>query len=160
MKVTGTKNLANILTPIMQGIFVIGIVLFIFLPLLIHYLVTIWKVDLECLKIPSLLVFYPTGLCVLVIVYQLIGLFRSLKEDNPFTVKTVKRLRNCWIASTIIAMIYGIVFIATVFTKNIPFIVFSSIITGVFVVVAMAMYLLAGLFEKANQYKEENELTI
>ena len=160
MKVTGKKSLGSFIKIVIQFVFIIGIILLITLPSVTNYLIKIWNLDMRGFKLPTALLFYITGTLVLKIIYNFIGLFDSLKQNNPFTMYTVERLKNSAILSIIIFSIYLLPIAYSAFIKNVMEMIFFFIIGGIFFVLAIALYILAELFKQAVQYKEENELTI
>ena len=82
MKILGENGLGKILKVFLQTCFIGGIILLI-----------IWPFQLKLFGLePNAvgLVIYPNGIAMLVIVYQFIGLFDSLKNNNPFCIENVK----------------------------------------------------------------------
>lgn len=154
MKIMGENGVGSILKLILQISFVIGIIFLVILPLslpLIGEYYTEFVIEL-----------YPNGICFLIIVKQFIGLFDSLKKNNPFCDNTVKRLKTSGIASTLIAIILAVIIIYEMFfAKGTPlFIVITCCLCILFTGVSIAFYILSELFRQAVQYKKENELTI
>lgn len=155
MKIFGKYGLGNILKIVLQLSFVFGILILIIFPMIIAHT----NISLN----PNVILFYPNAICLLLIIYQFIGLFNSLKENNPFCVNTVKRLKRsqniCAIAS--LFWIFDFVF-ETFIVKNTSVLVIIVLIFMciLFIGVTIALYLLAELFKKAMEYKNENELTI
>lgn len=154
MKIMGENGVGSILKFILQICFVIGIIILVVLPFsipLIGDYFTEFVIEL-----------YPNGICFLIIVKQFIGLFDSLKNNNPFCDNTVKRLKTSGIASTAISILLaGIVLYEMFLAKGTPlFIVITCCLCVLFIGVSIAFYILAELFKQAIQYKKENELTI
>ena len=154
MKVMGEKGIGSILKLILQIGFVIGIVVLVLLPFSI---MIIGKEFIE-----FIIELYPNGICFLVIVKQFIGLFDSLKENNPFCDNTVKKLKTAGNASVLISTILAIIVVYEIFIAKgtIIFIVITSLLCVLFIGVSLALYILAELFKQAVNYKQENELTI
>lgn len=154
MKIMGENGVGSILKLILQICFVMGIIFLVVLPLslpLIGEYFTEFVIEL-----------YPNAICFLVIVKQFIGLFDSLKKNNPFCDNTVKRLKISGIASTVVSILLAVIILYEMFiAKGTPlFIVITCCLCVLFIGVSIAFYILAELFRQAIQYKKENELTI
>ena len=143
MKVTGKKSLSTLIEICLKIIFVVGILIYITLPLLLNWYIDIFN--------PILL--YASGIPALIIVYKFIKIFKTLRLDNPFTLENVRHLNVISICSLIIAIEYaiGIFFIVSIF---------EVILIAVFIIIWLGAYILAELLRKAVEYKEENDLTI
>lgn len=155
MKITGEKGLGRILKVFLQSCFYGGIALLI-----------IWPIQLKIFGLrPNAItwVIYPNGIALLAIVYQFIGLFNSLKENNPFCMENVKRIKYAGIASLvetilwIIDLSYQIILVKSIEPFFIAVLLFLIIL---FLGVSIALYILSELFKQATEYKTENELTI
>ena len=155
MKILGEKGLGRILKEFLQICFYGGIVLLILLPFLLK------TAGLQ-LNVTTAVI-YPNGIALLVIVYQFIGLFDSLKNNNPFCLENVKRLKNAGIASAIEAVFWVLDLVyELVFAQN-PEPLFVLVLIFLFILfigVAIALYILAELIRQGTEYKVENELTI
>lgn len=151
MKVTGKNSISSIIKICLQTIFILGIIIIVFLPLVLKQYMLYINPGLE--YYPSLILLYVSGIPAIILVYQFIKLFKSLKEDNPFIQNNVKALTIASICSLIIAIEYivGMFIILSVF---------AIIITGVFAIAWLGLYILSELLKKAIDYKEENDLTI
>ena len=155
MKILGEKGIGKILKEFLQICFYGGIILLILLPFLLQ------GVGLHLNA--TAVVIYPNGIALLVIVYQFIGLFDSLKNDNPFCIENVKRLKHAGIASLVEAILWAIDLIyQLILAKSIEplFILVLIFLVILFVGVAIALYILAELIRQGTEYKVENELTI
>lgn len=155
MKITGEKGLGRILKVFLQACFWGGIGLLIIWP----FQLKIFGLELN----PIAGVIYPNGIALLVIVYQFIGLFDSLKNNNPFCIENVTKMKYAGIASLIEAVLWGMDLIYGIFiAKNIaPLIILVlAFLFILFIGVAIALYMLSELFKQATEYKTENELTI
>ena len=155
MYLLGENGLGKILKVFLQTCFFGGILLLI-----------IWPFQLKLLGLKPnavALVIYPNGIALLVIVYQFIGLFDSLKNNNPFCIENVKRMKYAGIASLIEAVLWGLDLVyEVVLAKTIEplFITVLGFLFILFTGVAIALYILSELFKQATEYKKENELTI
>ena len=155
MKILGENGLGKILKVFLQTCFFGGILLLI-----------IWPFQLKLFGIePNAigLVIYPNGIALLAIVYQFIGLFDSLKNNNPFCVENVKRMKTAGIASLVEAILWGLDLIYEVILAKVTEPLFIAVLIFLFILfigVAIALYILSELFKQATEYKKENELTI
>ena len=155
MKILGEKGLGKILKEFLQKCFYGGIVLLTILPFLLK------TAGLQLNATAAII--YPNGIALLVIVYQFIGLFDSLKNTNPFCMENVKRLKFAGIASIVEAALWALDLIyELVLVKNFdPLIILVLVFLFIlFIGVAIALYILAELIRQGTEYKVENELTI
>lgn len=151
MKIIGKKSLSTVIKIGLQIVLIVGILVIIGLPFLLHLYVT-W-INPYLSYYPALILLYVSGIPALIIVKQFIAIFETLKEENPFNHQNVTYLKRVSICSFIIAIEY---LIGLFVTKSI----FSLVMIGVFVIAWLGIYILAELLKQAIQYKEENELTI
>lgn len=147
MKVFGKKGLGNTLKIFLEIVFICIIIFMVVTPFIST----------------KIFLFYPNIICLLIIIYEFIGLFNSLKEDNPFCENTVKILKYASITSGVCSVVWLLQFVyEMVLVKYTD--VFSIIILAfmfiLFAGVSIALYLEKELFSKAKTYKEENDLTI
>lgn len=151
MKVTGKKSLSTFIEICLKIIFVVGILIYITLPLLLNWYIDIFNPILNYTA--ALIILYASGIPALIIVYKFIKIFKTLRLDNPFTLENVRHLNVISICSLIIAIEYaiGIFFIVSIF---------EVILIAVFIIIWLGAYILAELLRKAVEYKEENDLTI
>ena len=151
MKVTGKDSMSNFIKFALQLIFVTGVVIIAFLPILLNLYNE--YINPTIIIIPTLILLYCSGLTALVIIFKFIQIFNTLKDNTPFIMKNVTNLKTCSVCSLIIAIEYtiGIFFVNSIF---------SLVIIGVFVIAFLGLYILSELLKQAINYKEENELTI
>lgn len=154
MEILGKKGLGNFLKTILQIVFVIGILILIIFPIILRNV----YMNIN----PNIVIFYPNAICLLLIIYQFIGLFDSLKMSDPFSENTVKRLRKAQKISAIASIFWILDFLyeAIVVRMFIAFILVLAFMTILFIGVTIALYILSELFNKALEYKKENDLTI
>lgn len=155
MKILGENGLGRILKEFLQICFYGGIILLIVLPFLLKFA----GLNLNATAV----VIYPNGIALLIIVYQFIGLFDSLKINNPFCMENVKKLKYAGIASLVESILWIIdLTYQLVLAKNFdPLIILVLIFLFIlFIGVAIALYILAELIRQGTEYKVENELTI
>lgn len=152
MKVSGSKSLSSIIKVFLQIVLVVGIMVYVLLPILlklyIHYL------NQELNYVTALILLYVSGIPAIVIVNEFIHLFCSIKMDNPFIKENVQSLKRISVCSVIIAVTYiiGIFFVTSS--------IFAFIVIGVFIIAWLGSYVLSELLQEAICYKEENDLTI
>lgn len=152
MKVFGNKGLGSILKIILQLVLVGGIILLILFPYILHLVNENWNIFWTIIGLIAIL--------LLIIMYQFIGMFKSLEEDNPFNEKNITRLKITMWSSFFMFLLFLIETILAylVYTnRNIFFIAFLSLL---FLGVSIALHILKELFVKAIGYKQENDLTI
>lgn len=147
MKVFGKKGLGNTLKIFLEIVFICIIIFMVITPFIST----------------KVFLFYPNIICLLIIIYEFIGLFNSLKEDNPFCENTVKILKHASITSGVCSAVWLLQFAYEMILVKYAD-VFSIIILAfmfiLFAGVSVALYLEKELFSKAKTYKEENDLTI
>ena len=155
MKIIGKNGLGNILKNILQIFFVVGIIVVLILPFILQ--------NFELKLIGSILMIYPNGIILALITHKFIGLFDSLKNNNPFCENNVKLFGQTGIIACIGAwfwifnLLYKIIFIKS---YNIQFILLMVFLFVLYIGVSIALYILSELFKQATEYKKENELTI
>ena len=155
MKILGNKGLGNILKILLEILFVIGILILLVFPLVISNT----NISIN----PNIIIFYPNAICLLLIMYQFIGLFNSLKISNPFCENTVKRLKSAGKVSSVASIFWLLDFIyEAIIVKNeeILWIIVLIFMTILFIGVSIALFILSELFKSALEYKKENDLTI
>ena len=155
MKILGENGIGKFLKIFLQICFFGGTILLIILPFILQIVV----LHLNA----TAYIIYPNGIALLVIVYQFIGLFDSLKSNNPFCLENTKRLKRAGVASLIEAVLWLLdLLVQTILVKSFePVIILVLIFMFIlFIGVSIALYILAELIRQATTYKEENELTI
>ena len=153
MKIMGDKSISKYIKIVLILIFSFGCSVVLFLPLVTKYYIEVLRLDLIEFYIPCLILLYLSGIPMLCIVYQFIALFGSLEKSTPFIMENAKHLKIASWCSEIIAVEY--VFGIYVFHS-----IFTLIITGIFLIAWIGLYILSELFKQAVEYKEENDLTI
>ena len=97
--------------------------------------------------------FFLSGVLACLIVYELRKMIRSVEQENCFVMSNVTSLKRMGNYSFLIAAITSIR-LCLYATPGVFVVIIVFVIAGLFSKV------LAGVFEQAIQYKEENELTI
>jgi len=155
MKIAGENGLGSVLKLFLQIGFYIGIAILIALPFGLNLL----GFNLNA----SAFVIYPNGIILLLIAYQFIKLFDSLKKNNPFCKENIKILKNAGKLAIIEAVLWIIDLlyeIVLVKSEEIILIATLGFLAVLFIGVFLALYILSELFKEAVEYKAENELTI
>lgn len=98
-------------------------------------------------------IFSACGLCALYILWQLIGLLKTIDRHDPFIEANVRGLRRIAYCAWVIAALFAVMmfFRATILTFAIAYI---------FLLAGFCFIVLAGLFRRAVKFKTENDLTI
>ena len=154
MEILGKKGLGSILKILLQIVLILGIVILIAFPFIIYY---------SNLQVnPNIVIFYPNAICLLLIVWQFIGLFDTLKNSNPFCENTVKRLMSASRVSEVASVFWILDLIYEAFIAKVlsPFVLVLCFMVILFIGVTIALYILAQLFKQGLEYKIENDLTI
>ena len=149
-----TEQAGKILKKIIKVAFLVAIPIIIILPFII-------KGENNIIFYMSII--YPNSILMLGIMYQFIRLFSSLEKNNPFTIDNVKILSNTSKISYSMSLLWIIdLFILLFGIKNndLNYIIVIIFLSILFFGVGVALWLLSALFQKATDYKEENELTI
>lgn len=155
MKVKGKNGIGHLLKIILEIGMVVGILLLLFfIPILGVFEISLnWFLGMV----------YPCGICFLLFVYQFIGLFGSLSNNNPFCDNTVIRLRKGMYLSFVISILVFVslgIIIGCYSFYTLGFRICMIFIGVLFLGIGLALYILKALFEEAILYKEENDLTI
>ncbi len=97
--------------------------------------------------------FFTSGVFACLIVYELRRMIRSVEEENCFVMENVKSLKRMGNYSFVIAAVTSIR-LCLYATPGVFVVILVFVIAGLFSKV------LAGVFEQAVNYKQENDLTI
>lgn len=149
-----TEQAGKILKRIIKIAFLVAIPIIIILPFII-------KGENNIIFYMSII--YPNSILMLGIMYQFVRLFSSLEKNNPFTIENVNILSTTSKISYSMSLLWIIdLFILLFGIKNndLNYIIVIIFLSILFFGVGVALWLLSVLFEKATNYKEENELTI
>ncbi len=149
-----TEQAGKILKRIIKIAFLVAIPIIIILPFII-------KGENNIIFYMSII--YPNSILMLGIMYQFVRLFSSLEKNNPFTIENVNILSTTSKISYSMSLLWIIdIFILLFGIKNndLNYLIVIIFLSILFFGVGVALWLLSVLFEKATNYKEENELTI
>lgn len=111
----------------------------------------------------SMIIIYPNGLLMSVIIYQFVKLFKSLELNNPFNYENVKTLKTTSIVSLIMGIlwIFDLLFMLFIIKNTyVNYVIVLIFLAILFIGVSIALYILSELFKQATDYKIENDLTI
>lgn len=97
--------------------------------------------------------FFVSGVFACLIVFELRKMIRSVEQENCFVMENVKSLKRMGNYSFIIAVVTS-VRLCLYSTPGVLVVILVFVIAGLFSKV------LAGVFEQAVNYKQENDLTI
>lgn len=146
----------NLITKVTKHIldimFFVGMVVTLTLPVSMHYYGRVNPLFKDY-YIQMLLVFFASGVLAVLILGELRRMFRTVLADNCFVEENVKSLKRMGIYS------FGIMFVSLCrlplyFTPAVAIIVIVFLIAGLF------SRVLAIVFAKAVEYKQENDFTI
>ena len=151
MKLIGKNGLSRFLEIALCGLMGIVVVLLTALP---------WSITRITGRIPGdpyyikyLVILAYSGVMAELVLWQCRGMVRNINAGKVFTADTVRRLRVAAVEVLVLAVFYG----ATMFWMSKFFMAFLFI---VFVLGGCLLLVLAEVFRLANQYKEENDMTI
>lgn len=141
-----TKYLLNFM-------FYTGILVVVSLPYTLRLAGRYYSQDLENHYISMLLIFLLSGICGLVIVWQLRKMISTVIDRNCFVDSNTKSLRMMGRVAFVIAVL----FLIKIFILPTPA---TFIIILTFFIAGLFSHVLSLVFSEAVRYKEENDLTI
>ena len=144
--VTFTKYLLNFM-------FYSGILVVVTLPYTLRLAGRYYSEDIEEHYILMLIIFLLSGICGLIIVYQLKKMVRTVAGRNCFVEGNTKSLR----LMGKVAFIISVLFLVKIFILPTPA---TFIIILTFFIAGLFSHVLSLVFAEAVRYKEENDLTI
>lgn len=155
MKIFGNKGIGNILKILLEVGIIVGIV-FLFM---LYWIVKWFDLHFDWF----VMMIYPCGIVFILLVYQFVGLFNTLKINTPFCKENVKRMKNGMILSFLISIFVILALLITILFYNyysLQLQVALFFMSILFFAIGIALYILSELFREAIEYKEENDLTI
>lgn len=147
------KGLPAIFKLILQLMFIGGIIIFITLPFCLKWYLEFSESYSSGYFYKSLVILYLSGILALIVLFQSIKLLKNVDKESPFISENLKILNIIGICSLLIAVIY-------VFAIFVIKSVFTIILFMTFTILGFMSIILSGIFKKAIEYKEENDLTI
>lgn len=155
MKVIGKNCISNYIKIALQGLFVFGIGVILLLPWIVSGYSAYFNQELQGYIYYSMLaILYLSGIPALLVIYEFILLFDSLKKEKPFIPENTKHLKVASISCLIIGVEYLVGSFCCFHT------IFTLVIAGTFFIAWLGLSILSELFKQAVHYKEENDLTI
>ncbi len=155
MELSGKNGVGNILKIFLEICFYLGVILLVALPFVLNLMG--FKLG------ASMFVIYPNGIVLLIMAYEFIKLFDSLKNNNPFCKENIKIMKSTGIVAIVGAILWLIDLMYEVILAQSNDLVFNctlAFLAILYIGVAIALYILSELFKQAYEYKKENELTI
>ena len=129
-----------------------GIATCVILPFIMPRLLAFVSLSQD-LRLIYTIILLGSGVCALYIVFQLKRMFKTLIGGNPFVLQNVSCLRQCAVASAVIALIFLIRLIMW-------FTIAAAIIVVIFAMLSLFSLTLKDLFKQAVAYKEEMDWTV
>lgn len=148
------EKIGKILVILLKICFVLLIPFLIVLPFLLDNNISI---------IHPMFIIYPNGIIMLGIIIQFMRLFRSLEENNPFTMDNVKILKftsHLSFGMFVLWMIDLLDLLLIIKNYYFNYIIVLLFLAVLFLGVGIALQILSELFQQATNYKIENDLTI
>lgn len=144
----------------LEFVFYAGFAVTVALPFIFHYFPRIlyeyfWFLNEGRLSKSYFIIMFIElfGVAALIIVRQLVLIFKSVNEDKPFIRQNASRLR-------IIAVCCFAVFVLFLFKTILFFTALSLLMTAALLIASIAALVFSRLFYLAVEYKSENDLTI
>lgn len=156
MSLVSSKKLSAFLNVFMVVLLVITIIVLIVLPWITkEYMKLIYPpvIFSQFHYYAFLIIMYFSGFLAAIILNALRKIFNTCKLDNPFIYDNVKNLKIISFACILISL----AFIANIFMINS---LMTLIVIFVFMLASLFALVLAEVFEKAVDYKVENDYTI
>ncbi len=146
---------ARLTEALLYAVFCAGCALWLALPFFLDQLL-VFFVD-AFIVVPSyrefILVFLMlVGAAGLLILFELIRLFRTLRGD-PFVMRNAKALKRIGMSALIVTALFAV-------KCGVYFTPMTLVCALLILLLSLFAFVLASLFEKAVEYKLENELTI
>lgn len=162
MKVIGKKSLSSIIMIFLEILLVLCVI-----AILSGGLIAIENFSmLISSKIAmTALVIYASSIPALVLIIQFISIFKTLKEGNVFQKQNIRKLKTSYVMSILIGIMYtfnGIQLFLFYENKDVItlYVILTYIIALVFLIFGIGLMVLSEIYQKAIEYKEENDLTI
>lgn len=151
MKMIGNNGLSRFIEIALWVLMATVVVLLFTLPFSITWVTERTPEDPYYFKYLIILAY--SGVMAELVLWQCRGMIRNVNRGQVFSANTVRRLRVAAVELMVLAGFYG----ATMFWMSKFFMAFLFI---VFVIGGCLLLVLAEIFRQANQYKEENDMTI
>ncbi len=143
------SKIAKITHLFLKLFFVVGIVLLFFMKSFVIYLGGEYILQ-------NTIVYTIIGIFCLYIVYEIIKVFKSIVNNNPFVRENEISLKKIAVTCEIIAILF---FIQNILFKSL-LISMTSVIIIIFAIAGLCAYVFSQLFKQSAIIKEENDMTI
>ena len=164
MKILGKKSLSSVVMVFLCVLLVLCIIAIIAGGIFVLSNLAFFTKDL--LSITYILI-YLTSIPALIMIITFLKIFNTLKQENPFEKKNIKRLGISYITSIVIGVIYAInvllVYLGVGMIQERFFIIYpltNVAISIIFLIFGIGIVVLKEIYRKAIEYKDENDLTI
>ncbi len=158
MKILDKNGISGLIEKMLFIILIGGILIMATLPFTLKYILQFnFKVDFidttSFWYIFIIIFLEVSGIFAALIIYTTLMLFKNINNDNPFDGKSYNYLRKI----SIFCLIEGFLYFIKVLLFNS---IFTMVIFMIFIILWLLILVLAELFKKAKDYKDENDLTI
>ena len=164
MKILGKKSLSSVVMIFLCVLCVLCIMAMIAGGI---FVLTNWTFFTKDLLSITYILIYLSSIPALIMIIAFLQIFNTLKQENPFEKKNIKRLGTSYITSIVIGVIYAInvlfVYLGVGMIKERFFIIYplaNVAISIIFLIFGIGIVVLKEIYRKAIEYKDENDLTI
>lgn len=164
MKILGKKSLSSVVMIFLCVLLVLCIIAIVAGGIFVLSNLAFFTKDL--LSITYILI-YLSSIPALVMIIAFLQIFNTLKQENPFEKKNIKRLGISYLASIVIGVIYAInvllIYLGFGIMQEGFFIIYplaNVAISIIFLIFGIGIVVLKEIYRKAIEYKDENDLTI
>ena len=164
MKILGKKSLSSVVMIFLCVLLVLCIIAIVAGGIFVLSNLAFFTKDL--LSITYILI-YLSSIPALVMIIAFFFFFNTLKQENPFEKKNIKRLGISYLASIVIGVIYAInvllIYLGVGIMQKGFFIIYplaNVAISIIFLIFGIGIVVLKEIYRKAIEYKDENDLTI
>ena len=164
MKILGKKSLSSVVMIFLCVLLVLCIIAIVAGGIFVLSNLAFFTKDL--LSITYILI-YLSSIPALVMIIAFLQIFNTLKQENPFEKKNIKRLDISYLASIVIGVIYAInvllIYLGVGIMQKGFFIIYplaNVAISIIFLIFGIGIVVLKEIYRKAIEYKDENDLTI
>lgn len=164
MKILGKKSLSSIVLVFLCVLLALCIIAIVAGGIFVLSNLPFFTKDL--LSVTYILI-YLSAIPALVMIIAFLQIFNTLKQENPFEKKNIKRLEISYIASIVIGAVYAInvllIYLGVGIIQEGFFIIYplaNVAISIIFLIFGIGIVVLKEIYRKAIEYKDENDLTI
>lgn len=158
MKIIDKKGISGIIQKMLYLILTGGILIMVSLPFILKYILmsslNVKYINTESFWYFFIIIFLEiSGVFAALIIIQALLLFKNINDDNPFSGKSYIYLKR----TSLFCLIESILYLVKIILFNS---LFTMVIFMIFIILWLLILVLAELFKKAKDYKDENDLTI